>query len=454
MGLFDEDDMQEYYIQQRLASGQLLRDYVLEWINGPDVRPLALLGGYGMGKTSFCRYLVWELGRNYLREPMSRVPVYVRLSDIAKQQDLDGLIAKTLAQRYRIKDYYFEKFSRLNENGKFVLIFDGFDEMKHALTWSEFKYNFAQINTTVRGRAKVIVAGRPNAFLSDDEHSWALRGVRMAGERPIRLRDWPEYIELNLAAFSEDDARLFLRKYLTNYRKRINEGAELEGADREWVEQRVREFDQIKRRDEMFRPVHLKIFSDIATDDAIQLRDFSVFELYYIATTRIAEREAQKLERAAVDSVLRQTVIEDIAWWLWSKSEGRALSFRPSDVPASFIRKAFPDDTDLSDEAMYHEIFSGCFVERKFGDNYFFAHRSFLEFFVAKKLARSREDQLPLGVIDANLNPEILSFIYEGGLAEPFLDYVVDLIPTPDHIELAIYGNDVMDLTSSGLRAI
>jgi hypothetical protein len=28
------------------------------------------------------------------------------------------------------------------------------------------------------------------------------------------------------------------------------------------------------------------------------------------------------------------------------------------------------------------------------------------------------------------------------------------LIPTPDQIELAIYGNDVMDLTSSGLRSI
>ena len=28
------------------------------------------------------------------------------------------------------------------------------------------------------------------------------------------------------------------------------------------------------------------------------------------------------------------------------------------------------------------------------------------------------------------------------------------LIPTPDQIELAIYGNDVMDLTSSGLRSM
>jgi predicted NACHT family NTPase len=141
-----------------------LGDYVMKWIAADSTKPIALLGGYGMGKTSFCRYLVAELGKAYLANAMSRVPIYVRLSDIAKQQELDGLIAKTLADRYRIKDYYFEKFLRLNEAGKFVLIFDGFDEMKHALSWSEFKFNFSQINRTIRHRAKVIVAGRPNAF--------------------------------------------------------------------------------------------------------------------------------------------------------------------------------------------------------------------------------------------------------------------------------------------------
>jgi hypothetical protein len=31
---------------------------------------------------------------------------------------------------------------------------------------------------------------------------------------------------------------------------------------------------------------------------------------------------------------------------------------------------------------------------------------------------------------------------------------LIDVIPTPDQIELAMYGNDVMDLTSSGLRSI
>lgn len=425
--LFTENDLDRYYIQQSLKSGELLRDRIFQWIDGNDTRPIALLGGYGMGKTSFCRYLVSELGRRYLTDAMNRVPIYIRLSDIAKQQELDGLIAKTLAQRYRIKDYHFEKFTRLNEKGKFVLIFDGFDEMKHALSWAEFKFNFSQINSTIKGQAKVIVAGRPNAFLSDDEHNWVLRGVRMSGERVTKLPDWPAYDELEISSFSEEDAINLLRRYLENHLTKTK-GETLQASDIEWIDQRIAEFKRLKRRDEMFRPVHTKIFSDIAADPSIQLRDFSVFELYQLATSRISERESTKVERSAIDSDLRQRVIEETAWWLWDKHEGRVLAFKPFEIPSSLVRQAFGPQADLSDEAMYREIFSGSFIERKFGENFFFAHRSFLEFFVAKKMGRSREQTFSLGLINQNINPEILTFMAEGRLIDAFLDHVGQLI--------------------------
>ncbi len=142
VGIFQENALDTYYVPQRLSDGTPLSNRVTDWIADDDARPLALLGGYGMGKTSFCHFLVDQLGQRYLADPTARVPIYVRLSDIAKEQDLDGLIAKTLAQRYAVKNYHFNKFQRLNRAGKFVVIFDGFDEMKHALSWSEFKYNF------------------------------------------------------------------------------------------------------------------------------------------------------------------------------------------------------------------------------------------------------------------------------------------------------------------------
>lgn len=425
---FNENGLDAYYVPQHLTDDRPVTEVVESWIDSGEMRPLAILGGYGMGKTSFCQYLIARLADAYLADATKRVPIYLRLSDIAKEQELEGLVAKALAQRYSVRNYHFHKFERLNSSGKFVVILDGFDEMKHALTWGEFKYNFAQINRAVSGRAKVIIAGRPNAFLSDDEHNWVLRGITSSGDYALKQPGAPEYIELEMRPFSDADARSFLQRFLTAHTLRATGQKALTKKDDRWIAGRLDEFDSIKRKAELLRPVHLRIFADIATDRAIKLREFSVYELYSIATTRIADRESGKPQRARVDSTARQSVIEDIAWWLWDETGGRVRSFNPSRVPLSIIRKAFPDGGDLTDAAMVREVFAGSFIERKHGDNFYFPHRSFLEFFVSKKLAAASKNKLGLSTINASTNPEILNFITDSGGIKEFLDHVIELM--------------------------
>ena len=48
---------------------------------------------------------------------------------------------------------------KLNKLGCFVIILDGFDEMKHTLSWDEFRYNFKELNRLVNSNSKVIVLG-------------------------------------------------------------------------------------------------------------------------------------------------------------------------------------------------------------------------------------------------------------------------------------------------------
>jgi hypothetical protein len=293
--LFSEEDLQEYYVEQRFSDQELLSTKINSWIEGPSSRPIAILGGYGMGKTSFCRFILAELGKAYLEDATRRVPIYIRLSEIAKEQELDGLLGKMLASRYRLKDYNFQDIINLNRKGKFVFIFDGFDEMKHALTWELFKYNFSQINRTVTENSRVIVAGRPNAFLSDAEHSWALRGTRISAERVIKLPDWPEYEELSIQPFSLTESEAFLRRYLANSVRKS--GRQFDDTERAWIDSRIQEFDALSKREEVSRPVHLKIFAELATDKSFTLRDYSVFELYEIAADQTIEREMAKPER-------------------------------------------------------------------------------------------------------------------------------------------------------------
>lgn len=424
--LFQDQHLDQYYIQQRLSQEEFLIDRIRAWIESDDTRPVAILGGYGMGKTSFCKYLIHELAQEYLKDQSKRVPIYVRLAEIAKEQELDGLLGKMLASRYRLTNYNFQDIMSLNQRGKFVFIFDGFDEMKHALTWDLFKYNFSQINRTVAGDARVIIAGRPNAFLSDAEHSWALRGTRIAGDQKIKLPDWPEYHELTIQPFSQSEAQDFLRQYLLQ--NLLTRGDAVSEDNLSWIESRVEEFDALVHREDFARPVHLKIFADIATNRSIKLKDFSIYELYDLSTQETIGREMEKAERLPISGEKRARFLEDVGWWLWEKESGRALNFNPSEVPQGIVRRVLSAEQQINDEGLLRELFSGAFIERKFGDNFYFAHRSFLEFFVAKRLERASSERLALGVINTVVNEEILFFLKSGRSFRPFIEYVVTLM--------------------------
>lgn len=71
----------EHYIPSRCHNEKggnkgLLHDYVLEWLNDPDRKLLAVLGDYGIGKTSFCYKFACDMtGSAY-------VPVVVELKTV------------------------------------------------------------------------------------------------------------------------------------------------------------------------------------------------------------------------------------------------------------------------------------------------------------------------------------------------------------------------------------
>jgi len=194
------------------------------------------------------------------------------------------------------------------------------------------------------------------------------------------------------------------------------------------VESRVDEFDALVHREDFARPVHLKIFADIATNRSVKLKEFSIYELYELSTQETIGREMQKVERLPISGEKRGKFLEDVGWWLWEKEGGRALNFNPAEVPQGIVRKVLSAEQQLSDESLLRELFSGAFIERKFGDNFYFAHRSFLDFFVARKLERASSERLPLSVINLVVNEEIIFFLKSGRSFRSFMEYVVSLM--------------------------
>src|SRR5262249_31365391 len=83
---FDRPGLSSYYVPSRLLDGTLLHNHVvIPWLANSAAKSLAIVAGYGMGKTSYSRFLATELAKQAQAQPSSRVPILVSLSSLVQQ---------------------------------------------------------------------------------------------------------------------------------------------------------------------------------------------------------------------------------------------------------------------------------------------------------------------------------------------------------------------------------
>lgn len=404
---FDEHGLSSYYIPPLTQDGEGLEDKIWAWIESPEVGPLAILGSYGTGKTTIAKRMAHLLASQVKERSSSRIPILVRLGEISSEQSLEGLLGKLFTAHTIVRNYTFDLFMSLNALGRFVIFLDGFDEMKHALSWTEFKYNFRQLNRLVSQNSKVLVLGRPTAFLNDDEYRFALRGIRSVGGVDLREPDWPEYKELHLAPFSEEQARAFLKRYLSHKLRTTQNPAEAQKI-RHVLDNKIdkifeREFSDLSRR-----PVQLKILAEILPSWENSVEDLTVSRLYSYFIDLIIERELEKMARQRFDVKTRRDFARELAMFLW-RNHGE-MSITADSIPKEIIKKYAKGDDDL--DAVKRDLVSACFLDRKLGDSLFFPHRSFQEFLVAESLLSDlTQGDLRFPAASAIANEEVVDFM-------------------------------------------
>lgn len=412
-------DVPIYYFRPRTESAaDDLEQVVRAWIAGDDARPMAILGGYGMGKTVFAEHLCAVLAEEAINNPAARVPILIRLGEVSSEQSLDGLLARTLTNASPVRNFTLEAFMTLNAEGHFVVVLDGFDEMKHTMTWEEFKYNFSQFNRLVRARSRVLLLGRPTAFLNDEEQRFALHGIRSHAGIEIAESGWPDYVEVTIAPMVEDQVKAFLRPYLRLAIERSGGRAvpQTERSRDAWVEKKIKDLSGEHLADLAARPVQLKMLADILpgySGSITKLSSPSV--LYSLFIDLIIERDLAKVpSRRRFGKAERRTFAQDVAVWLWRQP--RKLLLTPDKIPSSFITKHMRRDEDI--DAARRDLVRACFLERRLGDALIFPHRSFQEFLVAESMIErlsTRDQEESISINDANeiLVKEIGAFFIE-----------------------------------------
>jgi NACHT domain len=443
--LFNEDGLDQYYIRPTREDASDLEQYIFQWLNDETSKPIAVLGGYGMGKTSFARRVASVAANRHLDGAATRIPILIPLAEISSEQGLEGLLGKLLAAQNQVPNYHFNLFMELNRRGRFFIVLDGFDEMKHTMSWREFSHNFSQLNRLVMPDSRVILLGRPSALMSDLEELFVLRGQRKSGSKTFTIPNAPDYEEIELQPFSESQSIEFIHSY-AQYRRSVDEQLRGVGSaeDTDARIEAIRTDDELKSL--ISRPVQAKMLADLATDPAVEWRSFSRYELYAEFVLRIIQRESRKPTRTIFDEKQRRLFIREVAWWLWKKSA--STSFDLDELPRPIVSK-FCGDEAADRDGVKRDLVSGSLLERKTGENYYFPHRSFLEFLVAQHISQNEWQLRNFPEISEALNPEVVAFLKESG----FESRIAEWNAVMNDVQLPLSAR-FLDLVAWGLNRV
>lgn len=415
---YDNANIKEFYIPPFTEDNVDLEKLVNTWIVGSDSTPLAILAAYGKGKSTFALHLSAALAINAQNDSTQRIPILVRLGEIVNEQSLDGLIGKVLASKYEVANYHFHLFTELNEAGRFVIIFDGLDEMKHGMTIFMFEQTISSLLSLDKGSSRILFLGRDTALATDAEFRVVIEGIQTTGAgRQIASRTRRALKTASLRGFTLDEARSYVRRCFPL--KAVNTGRRKSSPpNNQWVEDRINnllsgDFDEL-----IVRPVHAEMLCEIASDQSISLHGLTAFELYDSFIHYLLDREVSKAGRFPGFSVdVRRRFNSAVAWWLWEQNNASTTTL--NDVPMQICHDTVGTvQHDFDTISLKRELIAGCLVE-KAGTAVYFGHRSIQEFLVAEHIFKTdmlRGSDAETGRVSTMwplLNDEITGFLLE-----------------------------------------
>ncbi len=376
----EQDVVYEHELRERPVPARPLTEAVLEWLELPGHPLLTLLGDFGVGKTSFCRRIAAELADRWSERPGScRLPVVVDLARAGSTTvKLENLLSNHFEQ-LGVGAVNTRALVELNRQGYLLLIFDGFDETIAYAEPDRHAGNLQELLRAAEGRAKVIVTCRTHFFR----------------DRPEVLRQFVgDAAEVSPAAGAtrlydliteRPGTRIgFLREFGKPQIEAFLQRAVPPPADWSVLAEQIRDTHGVG---ELARtPFLLDLVVRTLPEMASGSGDVQLADLYEAYARRWFERDLRKLRKA---HALKNDLVEFLAISIWGEPDARLHYGRLYERAIVFFEDHGVTPQGADREAIDHEVRTALFLNRSPDGYYRFRHRSFLEFFVARRLRRA-----------------------------------------------------------------
>jgi WD40 repeat protein len=366
-----------------------------QWLNRPEARQITLLGDYGTGKTSLARKLAHDLGEKHLKDPTQPVPVLVNLREAKSSLGLENLVIHHL-QTHGIERASFKAFWHLLEQGFIVLIFDGFDELVTRTNARLTLENLRELNRAVTGNSKVLLTCRTHYFRDTEEEKRLIGTDQKPGlsegstDLYREISNRPEFKIVYLHEFSENQVKEYFNKIFgplgpENYR--IMKG--------------IYHLEKLSKR-----PVLLDMIVKSLGKMAENKKTLRPAELYDTYTRLWIDRNDW---RNVLSPEEKMIFVEELAFLLWEGETDFIHHRELSGVLKSHFKETIRESMEM--EFADYEVRTATFLQRDSEGNYSFSHRSFMEFFLVKRLIRLFAHRGIDALAMRRLSPEVLGFL-------------------------------------------
>ncbi|NKX13343.1 MULTISPECIES: pentapeptide repeat-containing protein [Bacillus cereus group] len=340
--------------------------YIDRWLDDPAKKHISVLGEFGTGKTWLTMYYAAQILEKYrsakergIKRP--RIPLVISLRDYAKAVSVESLFSEFFFRKHQIPLPHYQAFQVLNRMGKFILIFDGFDEMASQVDRQKMINNFWELAKTAVPSAKIILTCRTEHFPNAMEGRSLLNAELQASTASL-TGEPPQFEVLQLQKFDEEQIRHVLLKR-TNYE----------------IVEKIMANEELK--DLVSRPIMteyvLEALPDIESGKPIDLS-----RVYLYAVDRKMKRDIKE-ERTFTSLADKLYFLSELSWEMVSKDQ-MSLNYR---MFPNHLRKLFgsfvQEQKDL--DHWHYDMMGQTLLIRNADGDYTPAHRSLLEFFVAYK---------------------------------------------------------------------
>lgn len=367
--------------------------YLDAWLHEKGRNHISILGDFGTGKTWFCWHYAAKQARRYLDDPYhQRIPILISLRDYAKAYDIRQLITDLLVNRYHIPlEGGYQAFDKANQDGKLLIVFDGLDEMARRVGRETVVQNFWELAKVVGPNSKVMLTCRTAYFKTGLEEHQVLSGQR-DGANYVSVQNRPNFEIVHIEEFNENQIREALRKRVPQDWERHYERI-----------QSVYDLPNLAKR-----PVLLEMIMATLPELLLQQGQVNIAILYDTWTRRWLETNIESDRTLLTDAHKSRFFMQELAWRMYEEQQ---LSIHYSAIPER-VRQYFGLVQAEDVDHFVHDVRTQTYLIRNEYGHYFFAHKSFMEFFVAKKLQEEIEAGTWSDFASMHLTLEVVGFLH------------------------------------------